>query len=135
MGSTVTFWPIFQVSDPWPSCFVLLAFKIFKFLWPIMVISFLYACLKNGTYYENTCGRRAASTGFPLSKSKSLHQVFIKLGEYVGVHNVSTKFYNQPNPTGTLELWLLNCPKLGFPPSKSEFSSCLDQTWWICWWA
>ena len=24
--------------------------------------------------------------------------VFIKLGEYVGVHNISTKFYNQPNP-------------------------------------
>jgi len=39
-------------------------------------------------------GRRAVSTGFLLSKSKSFHQVFIKLGEYVGVHNVSTKFYN-----------------------------------------
>ena len=23
--------------------------------------------------------------------------VFIKLGEYVGGHNISTKFYNQPN--------------------------------------
>ena len=40
----------------------------------------------------------AASTGFPLSKLKSFYQVFIKLSEYVGVHNVSTKFYNQPNP-------------------------------------
>jgi len=36
--------------------------------------------------------------GFTLSKSKSFHPIFIKLGEYVGVHNVSTKFYNQPNP-------------------------------------
>jgi len=38
------------------------------------------------------------ATGFPLSESKSFHQVFIKLGEYVDVHNVSTKFFNQPNP-------------------------------------
>jgi len=55
---------------------------------------FLYARLKNGIYYGNICGGRAASTGFPLSKSKSFHQVFIKLVEYVGVHNVSTNFYN-----------------------------------------
>jgi len=64
----------------------------------------LYAGLKNGTYYGNTCGgqaggfnRRAASTGFSLSKSKCFHSIFIKLGEYVGRHNISTKFYNQPN--------------------------------------
>jgi len=42
-------------------------------------------------------GGRVASTGFLLSKSKSFHQVFIKLDEYVGVHSVSTKFNNQPN--------------------------------------
>ena len=42
-------------------------------------------------------GRRV-STGFPLSKSKSFHLIFIKLGEYVCGHNISTKFYNQPNP-------------------------------------
>jgi len=42
--------------------------------------------------------RRAVSTEFPLPKSRSFHQFFIKLDEYVGVHNVSTKFYNQPNP-------------------------------------
>jgi len=29
--------------------------------------------------------------------SKSFHSVFIKLGEYVGGHNISTKFYNLPN--------------------------------------
>jgi len=63
---------------------------------------------------------RAASKGVPLSKSKSFHQVFIKLGEYVGVYNVSTKFYNQPNLPCTPELWPLNCPKLGFPLSKSK---------------
>ena len=43
-------------------------------------------------------GGRAASTGFLLSKSKSFHQVFIKLDEYVGGHNISTKFYNQFTP-------------------------------------
>jgi len=65
-------------------------------------------------------GRRATSTGFTLSKSKCFHLVFIKLGEYVGGHNISTKFYNQSNPPGTPELWPLNCPKLGFPLSKSK---------------
>jgi len=55
-------------------------------------------------------GGRAASTGFPLFKSKSFHRVFIKLGEYVGVHNVSTKFYNQPNPPCTPKLWHFNRP-------------------------
>jgi len=39
-----------------------------------------------------------ASTGFPLYKSKSFYPVFTKLGEYVGRHNVSTKFYSLPNP-------------------------------------
>jgi len=81
---------------------------------------FLYAHLNNGTYYGNTCSGRAASTGFPLSKSNSFHLVFIKLGEYVGGHNISTKFYNQPNPPGTPELWPFNFPKLGFPLSKSK---------------
>ena len=45
--------------------------------------------------------------GFPLSKSKSFHPVFIKLGG----HNISTKFNNLPNPPGTPELWPLNCTK------------------------
>jgi len=51
--------------------------------------------------------------GFPLSKSNSFCPVLIKLGKYVGGHNISTTFYNQPNPP-TPELWPLNCPKLGF---------------------
>jgi len=58
---------------------------------------FSYTRLKNGTYYG-----RAASTGFPLSKGKIFYQVFIKLGEYVGGHNISTKFYNLPNPPQAL---------------------------------
>ena len=53
-------------------------------------------------------------------RPQSFHQVFIKLGEYVGVHNVSTKFYNQPNPPCTPEFRSLNCPKLGFTLSKSK---------------
>jgi len=36
--------------------------------------------------------------GFPLSKSKTFGPVLIKLGEYVGGHNILTKFYNLPNP-------------------------------------
>ena len=81
-------------------------------------VCFLFACLKNMIYYGNTCSGRVASTEFPLSKSKSFCPVFIKLGEYVGGHNISNKFYNQPNPPCTHELWLLNCPKLGFTLSK-----------------
>jgi len=56
--------------------------------------------------------------GFTLSKAKCFYPatisrgpVFIKLGEYVGGHNISTKFYNQPNPPCTPKLWPLNCPK------------------------
>ena len=46
--------------------------------------------------------QRAASTGLTLSKSKSFHPVLIKFGEYVGEHNISTKFYNQANPPQSL---------------------------------
>ena len=35
----------------------------------------------------------AKSTGFPLSKSKSFHPVFIKLGEYVGGHTVKAFYF------------------------------------------
>jgi len=115
-------------------------------------LRFLYARLKNGTYYGNTCRRQPCPQGFrslshgvfirslsnlvnmlvcimsrpsfitshippgtpelwpfncpkivfPLSKSKSFRFVLIKLGEYVGGHNISTKFYNQPNPSHAL---------------------------------
>jgi len=62
-------------------------------------------------------GGRAASTGFPLSKSKSFHQVFIKLGEYGGVHNVSTK----PNPPCTPELWPLKFQKTELSALQVEY--------------
>ena len=68
-------------------------------------------------------GWRAVSTEFSLSKSKSFHRIFIKLGEYVGGHNISTKFYNQLIPQAFLIYgpWIVqNCPKLGFPLSKSK---------------
>jgi len=57
---------------------------------------------ETGTYYGISCGVWAGGRrpqGFALSQR--VHQVFIKLGEYVGVHNVLTKLYNQPNPQGT----------------------------------
>jgi len=44
----------------------------------------------------------------------------MKLSEYVGGHTILTKFYNQPNPPCTPEKWPLNCPKLGYPLSKSK---------------
>ena len=60
-------------------------------------------------------GRQAAFIGFPLSKSKSFQQVFIKLSEYVDGHNISTELYiTSQIPPGTSKLWPLNCPKLGF---------------------
>jgi len=43
-----------------------------------------------------------------MSKIKVVfHQVLIKLGEYVGGHNILTKFYYLPKPPGTPELWSL----------------------------
>jgi len=51
---------------------------------------------------------------------RSLFQrVFIQTWWICWRHNISTKFYNQPNQP-TPELWLLNCPKLGFLFSKSK---------------
>jgi len=97
----------------WPF-FVMFFFAI----WRALSLHFLYASLKNRTYYRNTY--QVAPTGFSLFKSNSFHLVFIKLGEYVGGHKISTKFYNQPNPPRTPELWPLNCPKLGFMLSKSK---------------
>jgi len=58
--------------------------------------------------------------GFLLSKSKRFCPVLIKLGEYVGGHNISTKFYNRQIHPCTPELWPLNCPKFGFLLSKSK---------------
>ena len=43
--------------------------------------------------------------GFLLAKSKSFHPVFIKHGEHVGRHNISTKFYNQPVPP--MHSWIM----------------------------
>jgi len=48
---------------------------------------------------------------FSLYKSKGFHLVFIKLGEYVGGHNISIKFYTCQIPAGSPEIWPLNCPK------------------------
>ena len=75
-----------------------------------------------------------AFTGFPLSKSKSFHQVFIKLGEYVGGHKIMTKFYNQPNPPRhswimALELsknWISSiCSQVEYPAPKK----CCHYHW------
>ena len=69
-------------------------------------------------------GGRAASKGFPLSKLKSFYPVFIKLDEYVGKENISTKFYNQLNPP--MHAWIMafelskSFPKLGYPFPKSK---------------
>ena len=62
--------------------------------------------------YKQQAGSRAASTGFSLSKSNSFHWVFIKLGEYVDRHNISTKFYNQPNPSRHSWIMALDLSKI-----------------------
>jgi len=86
---------------------------------------FLYTRLKNGTYYG-----RVASTGFPLSKGKIFHEVFIKLGEYVGGRNISTKFNNQLNPPMHSWIMALELSKIRVSTLKVyEFSSGLYQTW------
>jgi len=54
-------------------------------------------------------------TGRMRTPGASFHQAFIKLGEYVDGHNISTKFYNQSNPRFLSELWPLTCLKLRFP--------------------
>ena len=71
----------------------------------ISLVFFLYARLKKLDVLWEHLGRAGewlASTGFQLSKSKSFHLIFIKLGEYVCGRNVWTKFYNQPNPSQEL---------------------------------
>jgi len=77
------------------------------------------ALLKYGPWIVQSCPK----LGFPFSKSKRFHPVFIKLSEYVGGHDFSTKFYNLPNPQALLNYgpWIVqSCIKLGFPLSKSK---------------
>ena len=59
------------------------------------------------------------------SLCQSFHQVFIKLGEYVGGHNISTKFYDQPDPPGTPEIKPFKCPKtkLAVSALKGEYAA------------
>jgi len=57
---------------------------------------------------------RAASTGFPLSNSKSFHQV-------------SNQIHS-----GTPELWPFNGLNYGFRSLCQRVLSCIYQTWWIC---
>ena len=85
--------------------------------WPLFIRPFE----KQDVLWEHLrrAGRRHLQ-GFH-SKSKSFYPVFIKLGEYVGGHNISTKVYNSQIPLGTPKLQPLNCPKLGFPLSQRVF--------------
>ena len=73
--------------------------------------------------------RRAASTGFPLSKSKSFHPILIKLGEYVSGHKSRPSSITSQIIPGTPEVRPLNCPKLGFSLSKSKSFYPVYQTW------
>jgi len=64
--------------------------------------------MRQARYAASQGGRR--QQGFRSLSQIVFCPVFIKLGDYVGGHNISTKFYNMP-PPGTPELWPLNCPK------------------------
>ena len=57
---------------------------------------------------------------FQLSKLMCFRPVLIKIGEHVCRHNISTKFYDQPNSPCTPELWPLNCSNWEFTLSKSN---------------
>jgi len=61
-------------------------------------------------------GERVASTGFPLSKSKSFRK---SLSNLVCIISRPSSITSQKTP-GTPELWPLNCPKLGFPHAKAK---------------
>jgi len=67
-----------------------------------------------------TAGGRAASTGFSLSKSNRFYRVFIKLVEYVGGHDILTKFYNLPNPSRHSWIMALELSKIKVSLSKSK---------------
>jgi len=72
-------------------------------------------------------GGQAAATGILLSRSKSFNQVFIKFAEYVGGHNISTKFYNQLSPSMHTWIMTLKLSKIMVSALKvKEFLSCLD---------
>jgi len=70
-------------------------------------------------------GGQAVSTGFPLSKSKRFYPVFIKLGEYVGGRNISTKFYYLPNPPR--HSWIM-----ALELSKNWISGICSPSWISC---
>ena len=56
-------------------------------------------------------GRTGGVHGVFALLIKEFYPVLIKLGEYVGGHNISTTFFNQPNPPGIPEICPMNCPK------------------------
>ena len=62
--------------------------------------------------------------GFTLSKSKSFHPDFTKLGEYFGGHNISTKFYNLPNPARHSWIVALELSKNWFSGISPSGISC-----------
>jgi len=74
----------------------------------VYFVSFLWEHLQRA-------GVRAASTGFPPSKSKSFHPVLSNLvNMLVDIISRPSSITSQ-TPSGTPELWPLNCLNLGFP--------------------
>jgi len=67
--------------------------------------------------------------GFPLSKAKSCHPVFIKLGEYDGGHNISTKFYSLPNPIWHSWIMALELSKNWISGQLSCSQKCCHYHW------
>ena len=89
--------------------------------------STIYARLKNGAYYGNTCGGRAglrAGARRPQDFRSFNQRCFVLplsnlVTMIVGIIS-RPSFMTSQIPLCTSELWPLNCPKVGFPLSKSN---------------
>jgi len=71
---------------------------------------FLYARLKNGTYYGNTCGGRCPKGFRSLSQRVFIRSLSNLVNMLVGIISRPSDITSQI-PPGTPELWPLNCPK------------------------
>ena len=76
--------------------------------WPSSITSQIPQALLNyGPWIVKNC----PNLGFPLSKLKSFDPVFIKLGECVGGHNISIKFYNKESGNPNFgQFWTIQGP-------------------------
>jgi len=86
----------------------------------------LYARLKNGTYYGNTCGMQHPQGFCSLSQRVFIRSWSNLVNMLVGIISWPSSKTSQI-PSGTPELWPLNCPKL------SKIMVLLSKSWVFIW--